>query len=123
MPLGKSLLAFSVPDFLSQPLSCLPLADFLTSTSSLEEALDFLKIAFKKVNLEGFDIMATCRNIREGKYDKESGQEAADLLIRAFEENQVDYDKLDHKAKNAVYEALFFVYPIQGASAGTRGAA
>ena len=96
-------------DFLSQPLSCLPLADFLTSTSSLEEALDFLNIAFKKVNLEGFDIMATCRKIREGKYDKESGQEAADLLIRAFEEDQVDYDNLDHKAKNAVYEALFFV--------------
>ena len=34
-------------DFLTQPLSCLPLADFLTSTSSLEEALDFLNIAFR----------------------------------------------------------------------------
>merc|ERR1711962_1832023 len=74
-----------------------------------EEALDFLNIAFRKVNLEGFEIMATCRKIRKGKYDKESGQEAADLLICAFEEDQVDYDKLDHKAKNAVYEALFFV--------------
>ena len=34
-------------DFLTKPLSCLPLADFLTSTSSLEEALDFLNIAFR----------------------------------------------------------------------------
>merc|ERR1711962_1935691 len=74
-----------------------------------EEALDFLNIAFRKVNLEGFEIMATCRKIRKGKYDKESGQEAADLLICAFEEDQVDYDNLDHKAKNAVYEVLFFV--------------
>ena len=44
-----------------------------------------------------------------GKYNRESGEEAADLFIRAFEEGEVEYEQLEHKAKNAVYEAMFFV--------------
>ena len=61
------------------------------------------------MNVEGLDIMATCRRIRDGKYDRESGEEAADLFIRAFEGGELEYEQLDHKAKNAVYEAMFFV--------------
>ena len=38
-----------------------------------------------------------------------TGEEAADLFIHAFEGGQLEYEQLDHKAKNAVYEAMFFV--------------
>ena len=96
-------------DFLSTPLTRLPLEDFMTNAAELEEKLDFLNIPFKAVNVEGLDVMATCRRIRAGKYDRDSGEEAADLFIRAFEEGEVEYEQLDHKAKNAVFEAMFFV--------------
>ena len=96
-------------DFLSTPFTRLPLEKFLTNAAELEEKLDFLNIPFKTVNVDGLDIMATYHRIREGKYDRESGEEAADLFIRAFEEGEVEYEQLDHKAKNAVYEAMFFV--------------
>ena len=96
-------------DFLSTPITRLPLEKFMTTAADLEEKLDFLNIPFKPVNVEGLDITATCRRIRDGKYNRESGEEAADLFIRAFEGGELEYEQLDHKAKNAVYEAMFFV--------------
>jgi len=84
-------------DFLSTPLTRLPLEDFMTNAAELEEKLDFLNIPFKAVNVEGLDVMATCRRIRAGKYDRESGEEAADLFIRAFEEGELEYEQLDHR--------------------------
>ena len=47
-------------------------------------------------------------NITDKKF-RGSPAAAADLFIRAFEGGKLEYEQLDHKAKNAVYEAMFFV--------------
>ena len=110
-------------DFLSKPLSCLPLADFLTSTSSLEEALDFLNIAFKKVNLESFDIMATCRKIRKGSTTRSQGKRQQTCSFAPSRRTRLIMISWTTKPRTTNTRQCSSSYPIQVASAGTRGAA
>ena len=101
-------------DFREFSPASLPMKGLPLNLTQLSNDLDFLNIVYKTPDMNDTDVTYLSWTIRDAREDRGDAKNAAESLVMGILSGKVSYHRMEHKEKNAVFDAILFIVSHPG---------